>query len=61
MNQKLLSCLTATLLISTFGLAASGYANQSGRANQSESADENLEVHDQGVSTNQVLQHPIMP
>jgi rare lipoprotein A len=54
MNQKFLSGLTATLLISTFGLAPSGYANQSGRANQSESADENREVHDHGVSTNQV-------
>lgn len=38
MNQKLLSGFTAALLISTFGLAPSG------RANQSESADNQLEV-----------------
>jgi rare lipoprotein A len=61
MNQKLLSGLTATLLISTFGLAPSGYANQSGRANQSESADENLEVHNHGVSTNQVSASTLNP
>lgn len=48
MNQKLLSGFTAALLISTLGLASSGYANQP------ESVDENLEAHNQGVSTNQV-------
>jgi rare lipoprotein A len=48
MNQKLLSGLTATLLISTLGLAPSGYADQP------ESADESPEVHNHGVSANQV-------
>lgn len=55
MNQKIFSGLTATLLISTLGLAPSGYANQP------ESADESSEVHDSGVSATQVSASTLYP
>jgi rare lipoprotein A len=59
MNQKLLSGFAATLLISTFGLAPSGYANQSESAD--ETAEVSIEAHHQGVSATQVSTSTLNP
>ncbi|NJO77890.1 MAG: septal ring lytic transglycosylase RlpA family protein [Cyanobacteria bacterium RM1_2_2] len=65
MNQKLLSGFAVTLLISTLGLAPSGYADSSGHASPSESADETSEVPiaapRQGVSATQVSTSALNP
>lgn len=50
MNQKLFSGLTAALLVSTFGLAPSGYADQSRNSDEQSKA----QVPESGVTVNQM-------